>query len=257
MAIRRVLGIDGNVLLQNLWHQGKDDPADLVPLVERLMQCAGVAEDGDVRVVFDHGRSKKRRKWLPNYKGNRPKKSAAQLLFFSLAKEKAAERWETLQEEDTEGDDLAAFLARTVPDKETALFLWTIDHDWLQLASDEDDHRVVVIRQDWKTKENRFYTEEGASRFLGMPCRRWSELAAFMGDPGDNVPALFTEARAKELLGKYRTLKNALAMSPECRGKRASLIRNYLATNLLLTPEEEGEWESLLNASALPSSADC
>lgn len=251
----RVLGIDGNVLLQRLWHQGKADPALLPPLIERLMQCAGITSDGDVKVVFDHGRSAKRRRWLPDYKGNRPVKSTEQLLFFARAKAKAGERWETLMEKDTEGDDLAALLARTVPTADTCLFLWTIDHDWLQLACDDDLHRVVVIREDYKTRENRFYTEAGATKFLGMPCRRWSEWAAFVGDPGDNVPALFSEAQAKTLLTKYRTLKNAIALAPECKGKRASLIKNYLATNLLLSPEEEGEWESLLNASASHANA--
>ena len=75
-----------------------------------------------------------------------------------------------------------------------------------------------------------------------------------MGDPGDNVPALFTEAQADAILRKYRTLKNALATAPECRLKRASIIKNYLATNLLLTPEEEEEWESLLGPSGVGAS---
>ena len=53
---------------------------------------------------------------------------------------------------------------------------------------------------------------------------------------------------------KYRTLKNALATAPECRLKRASIIKNYLATNLLLSPEEEEEWESLLGPSGVGAS---
>ena len=53
---------------------------------------------------------------------------------------------------------------------------------------------------------------------------------------------------------KYRTLKNALATAPECKGKRASLIKNYLATNLVMTPEEEKEWESLLDVSSFGAS---
>lgn len=250
-----VLGIDGNVLLQKLWHQNDTDPQHMIPLVEDLKACAGITNDDDVTVVFDHGRSAKRRKWIPDYKGNRPAKSTEQLIFFAMGKQKVAERWKTLMDTDTEGDDQAAYMARTVPNKDTVLFLWTIDHDWLQLANDDDEHRVVVIRQDYKTKENRFYTEKLASDFLGMPCRRWSEKAAFMGDPGDNVPALFSESQAEGFLKKYRTLKNALATAPECKGKRASLIKNYLATNLVMTPEEEKEWESLLDISSFGASA--
>ena len=251
---RSVLGIDGNVLLQKLWHSQDHDPQSMIPLVEDLMKCAAIQNDDDVTVVFDHGRSAKRRKWIPDYKGNRPAKSTDQLLFFARGKQTVADKWKTVMEQDTEGDDLAARLARTVPNADTVLFLWTIDHDWLQLACDDDAHRVVVIRQDYKTKENRFYTEAEATKFLGMPARRWSERAAFMGDPGDNVPALFTEAQADAILHKYRTLKNALATAPECRLKRASIIKNYLATNLLLTPEEEEEWESLLGPSAIGAS---
>ena len=251
---RSVLGIDGNVLLQKLWHSGDHEPKSMLPLVEEIMRCAAIQNDDDVTVVFDHGRSAKRRKWIPDYKGNRPAKTTEQLLFFARGKAETANRWKTVMETDTEGDDLAARLARTVPDKNTVLFLWTIDHDWLQLASDEDDRRVVVIRQDYKTKENRFYTEAEATKFLGMPARRWSERAAFMGDPGDNVPRLFTESQADALLKKYHTLRNALATAPECRLKRSSIIKNYLATNLLLTPEEEEEWESLLGPSGVGES---
>lgn len=239
------LGIDGNVLLQRLWHQGKTDPGEMTAQVERLRDMVACTDE-EVTVVFDHGRSAKRRRWIPSYKGNRPKKSTEQLLFFVAGKKEVGERWKTLQDTDTEGDDQAAFLARTIPHDDVVLFLWTIDHDWLQLANDEDGHRVVVVRQDYKTWENRFYTEAEASRFLGMPCRRWSEKAAFMGDPGDNVPALFSEAEADCLLKKYGSLKGALALSPECRGKRGSIIRNYLATNLVMDEEEVKEWEALL-----------
>lgn len=240
-----VLGIDGNVLLQKLWHADTPEPEKMLDLIKEIQACCG-ASDENTTVIFDHGRSAKRTALMAGYKGNRAPKTTDQLLFFAQAKNLVKGLYNTLQADNTEGDDQAAFMARTVPDLNHILFLWTIDHDWLQLACDLEGRRVIVIRQDFKTKENRFYTEAWASEFLDFPARRWAELAAFTGDPGDNVPAFFTDTQARALLKKYGSFKNALALSPLCRGKMVDLIKNYLATSLVMTAEEEEKWLALI-----------
>lgn len=243
-----VLGIDGNVLLQKLWHSNDCDPDRMLSLISEIQACCR-ASDENTTVIFDHGRSKKRTAYLPSYKGNREPKTTEQLLFFAQAKNQVKARFKTMQDDNTEGDDQAALMARTAPDLNHILFLWTIDHDWLQLACDKEGKRVIVIRQDYKTKENRFYTEEWATEFLDFPARRWAELAAFTGDPGDNVPSFFTEAQARALLKKYGSFKTVLACAPEVKGKMIDLIKNYLATNLVMEPKEEAMWLSLIGLS--------
>ena len=135
----------------------------------------------------------------------------------------------TLRLKDTEADDIAAFIAKTYGGK-AEIYLYSMDHDWFQLL----DEGICQIRPDVKSGRDLVYSRKTASELLGYDVKKWPLVAAFKGDPSDNVPSVgIREDTALKWLSKYAwSLPSVFANEKTAKAKEAQIWRNYKLVKL-------------------------
>ena len=186
-------------------------------------------------VLFDKGKSLFRTTVFPAYKGNRKAKE------FELTGELALTReyfktlddptFMALWQENTEADDISAYLVKKLKKEGRQIYLYSIDHDWLQLL---DSDKVFQIRYAPSLKRNKIWNSQDATEFFGIDNKNWAFLSAFTGDPSDNVPSTgISTSQALKWLKKYNySLGMVLNSEPKAKAKMADILRNWKLTYL-------------------------
>jgi len=136
-----------------------------------------------------------------------------------------------------EADDILATLATRLAAAGEDVWIVTGDRDAFQLV--EDPHiRVLYNRRG--VSDYVLYDEAGIEARYGVPPARYPDLAAFRGDPSDNLPGVpgIGEKTAARLLGTYGTVEGVLAHLDELSPRLRDLIaahRDDLLQGLQLT----------------------
>lgn len=197
----------------------------------------------DVIVVWDYGKSERRKKLLPEYKGQRHK---------NMDEEAILKRKELLLQMDylylnlpafgvrsirikgQEADDLAYALKleyENLGNKEKLVYI-TNDEDYLQLVDD-----ICYI---WSPIKELLITDKNFEEIVGLPIKGLVEYKALVGDKSDNIPGVrgIGEKIGKELINKYGTIDNLVKdIDTLKKGKRLlpllqENIHNQLDINL-------------------------
>lgn len=227
----KVLVADGNYLMQRFFHaKGHVFGPEIDELLSTLRSALKLDK---TLLLFDSGKSAYRTAILPSYKGNRPAKDEAMTDCFRQTRSyfncRQGANLMTLRLKDTEADDIAAFIAKTYKGK-AEIYLYSIDHDWFQLL----DEGIYQIRPDVKSGRDLVYSRKSASDLLGYDAKKWPLVAAFKGDPSDNVPSTgIKENTALRWLNKYAwSLPSVFANEKSAKAKEAQIWRNYKLTKL-------------------------
>lgn len=227
----KVLVADGNYLMQRFYHaRGHVFGSEVEALLNGLKESLRLDK---VLLLFDSGKSAYRTRILPSYKANRPEKDPDMADCFHktrshfIARQNSA--LQVLRQKDTEADDIAAYIVKAYKGK-ADIFLYSIDHDWLQLLDDG----VWQIRPDVKSGRDLVYSRKTASDMLGYDVKKWAYVAAFKGDPSDNVPSTgIREDTALKWLGKYAWSLPAIFMhEKKAKAKEAEVWRNWKLVKL-------------------------
>lgn len=171
-----------------------------------------------VIVVYDGaGGSKRRKKINPNYKSQRvPKRVTKFDKFNSLEEEKQSMKIQfrrllsylellpidVYSIDNIEADDIIAYLAQNVLDKEVVIM--SADQDFLQLV----DERIVV----WSPNKKKYYTKQLIMEEYGVPSHNFLMYKCLMGDKSDNLEGV-------QGLGPKKIAK----VIPEIRGEEINL----------------------------------
>lgn len=246
--------VDGNWLCQK-YYRGKAgfSESSVKADIDRQMEVLHIDK---AVILFDLGRSSYRRAIYPEYKGNRSAKSYSLSGELKLSREyfKGIEddRFTTVWQEDTEADDLAAFITLRYKNKPNVkIYLYSIDHDWLQLT---DADKVFQIRYSPTLHRNRILNETDAEEICQTPPKKWPLLAAFGGDPSDNIPSTgIKKSTALKWLQKYGwSLSKIFLNEPKAKEKQVAILNNWKLTNLTgscvhLGDEKLAELDSFFN----------
>lgn len=231
-----LLVVDGNWVMHRYWDA---DPSTCTfeTMFNYVQYAKGLCDASKTIILFDNGRSSYRTGILESYKGNRNHPSE-QINCFDLIK-KSWQNYASMNDDDylvltkenTEADDWACKICSILKgDPEVTIFLLSIDHDWFQLL---EGRRVMQLRYSIVDKVEKVVTEEDATKQIGFPAKRWAELAAFIGDPGDGVPSSsIGEAKALKWLHRYYSLMGAISHEPDAQAEAWKLLRNYQLTHL-------------------------
>lgn len=227
----KVLVADGNYLMQRFFHaRGHVFGPEIDKLLSSLRSALKLDK---TLLLFDSGKSAYRTSILPSYKGNRPPKDEAMTDCFRKTRSyfncRQGVDLMTLSLKDTEADDIAAFIAKTYKG-EAEIYLYSIDHDWLQLLDDG----IYQIKPDGKSGRDLVYSRKTASDLLGYDAKKWPLVAAFKGDSSDNVPSTgIREDTALRWLSKYAwSLPSIFANEKTAKAKEAQIWRNYKLVKL-------------------------
>jgi DNA polymerase-1 len=182
----KILVVDGNYLMQKFFHaRGHVFGSEIDSEIQGLLKTLHLDK---TLMLFDSGRSAYRTQILSTYKGNRPDKSEEMADCFKKTRtyflNRQSPSLKVLRLQDTEADDLASFICKNFKGK-ADIYLYSIDHDWFQLL----DEGIWQIRPDVKSGRNLVYSRKTASDMLGYDVKKWPLVAAFKGDPSDNVPS--------------------------------------------------------------------
>lgn len=227
----KVLVADGNYLMQRFFHaRGHVFGPEIDELLKSLRSALKLDK---TLLLFDHGKSAYRTAILPSYKGNRPEKDETMTDCFRKTRSyfncRQGVDLMTLRLKDTEADDIAAFIAKTYKGK-VEIYLYSIDHDWFQLLDDG----IYQIRPNVKSGRELVYSRKIASDLLGYDAKKWPLVAAFKGDPSDNVPSVgIREDTALRWLSKYAwSLPSIFANEKAAKAKEGQIWRNYKLVKL-------------------------
>jgi 5'-3' exonuclease len=227
----KILVVDGNYLMQKFFHaRGHVFGSEINSEIQGLLKTLHLDK---TLMLFDSGRSAYRTQILPTYKGNRPDKSEEMADCFKKTRSyflgRQSPLLKVLRLKDTEADDLASFICKNFKGK-ADIYLYSIDHDWFQLL----DEGIWQIRPDVKSGRNLVYSRKTASQMLGYDVKKWPLVAAFKGDPSDNVPSTgIKENTALRWLEKYSwSLPTVFMNEPKAKAKEADIWRNYRLTKL-------------------------
>lgn len=180
--------------------------------------------------LFDFRHSTYRASVNPAYKANRKPKSKEMVAQMNACREFVRlAGWTPYREKGVEADDLAAKISYTLRGR-YLVQLVSVDHDWRQLTADN----VYVVRPRNGGLSDEVISYEKATDELGLPAERWAEIAAIMGDPGDNVIGVngYGPARSKKMILKYGDLWTACAKDEKLRKHAKQVTDNYLMTKL-------------------------
>ena len=180
--------------------------------------------------LFDHGRSSYRTSIDASYKCNRGPKPPELLEQMRACREFVSLLGGTPYEEpNVEADDLAAKVAKDCHSDYSVLLL-SADHDWQQLVGDG----VTFLRPRGHGDGEDVIDYAKAEDRLGWPPDRWAEVAAIMGDPGDDVIGLrgYGWKRALKAVSEHGDLWSAVEEDPKLRPHAARILMNYDLTKL-------------------------
>ena len=244
--MKKVLIVDGNWLCQKTY-RGKS--GFLISKVKEDIDHEREIHNIDFTIVlFDKGRSLFRTTVYPGYKGNRKAKESELTGELRLTREyfkslDDGKEWLTLWQENTEADDISAFLVNKLKKRDDIqIYLYSVDHDWLQLL---DTNKVFQIRYAPSLHRNKIWNSQDASDFFGIDNHKWAFLSAFTGDPSDNVPSTgINSSTALKWLKKYKYSINMVLMNePKAKAKSADILRNwkltYLSGNCVNLPKSD------------------
>ena len=181
--------------------------------------------------LFDNGRSKYRTSIDANYKGNRGDKDEAMVVQMKACREfMRLAGWTPYMEQNTEADDLAAKVAKDCS-KDNFVMLVSADHDWQQLVR---ECSVIHIKPGIRGNSDKIITHDKLQEDWGFPPERWPELAAIMGDGGDNVIGLkgYGWKKSMKLIAKYGDLWTACTKEPVLIDNASQILKNYELTKL-------------------------
>ena len=250
-----LLVVDGNWVMHRYW-DAEPSTCTFDTIFNYVQYAKGLCDADKTIILFDNGRSTYRTGILESYKGNRNHPSE-QITCFDVIKEQwknyaqmNSDDYLVLTRKNTEADDWACKICDLFKnDPEVTIFLLSIDHDWFQLL---DGRRVMQLRYSINDKVEKVVTEEDADKQIGFPAKRWAELAAFIGDPGDGVPtSSIGETKALKWLHEYYSLMGVISHEPDAQAEAWKLIRNYKLTHLEpsivpLSREEEDRIKSFV-----------
>lgn len=180
--------------------------------------------------LFDDGRSSYRLAIDNNYKANRGKKDD------DLVRQiRACHEFVELTgikpyiEKNTEADDLAAKTAKECHE-DYFVMLYSKDHDWQQLIGDD----VIFLRPKGRGDGYDTISYDKCKEEIDFPPERWAEMAAIMGDPGDNVIGLkgWGWKKSMKAIKKYGDLWTAVIEDPVLKQHSAQILKNYKLTKL-------------------------
>lgn len=245
-----LLVIDGNWVMHRFW-DAEPSTCTFEKMFSYVQYAKGLCDATKTILLFDNGRSSYRTGILESYKGNR-NHPQEQITCFDLIKKSwqnyagmNPKDYHILTRENTEADDWACKVCDILKDNpEVTIFLLSIDHDWFQLL---EGSRVMQLRYSITDKVEKVVTAEDATKIIGFPNKRWAEVAAFIGDPGDGVPSSsIGEQKALKWLHRYYSLMGVISHEPDALAEAWKLLRNYYLTHLNpaiipLTNEEEKE----------------
>lgn len=180
--------------------------------------------------LFDSGRSSYRTSICADYKGTRPEKSYEMLTQMRACREATSLLgFEPYIEENVEADDLAAKVAKDCKDK--FVMLVSTDHDWQQLVKDK---KVIQIKPGMRGASDEVVEYTVLKEAWGWEPERWAEIAAIMGDPGDNVIGIrgYGWKKSLTLLKKYGDLWSACRQDATLASNASRVLDNYKLTKL-------------------------
>lgn len=192
--------------------------------INQIVGLTNLPDVDHVAVCFDRSRNTFRRKQYPEYKGNRgvtPRPLKTQLYMVSqILSQQLGIR--CLWESEYEADDIAGTLARKYAE-EYGVILYTKDHDWLQLVSEDV---LCLMRQKDQEEADRINSTYGHSWMklpgrtalfdkktvigeMGIVPSQIPDLKGLAGDQADNIPGVkgVSEATAKKLLSRYTNIE--------------------------------------------------
>ena len=131
------------------------------------------------------------------------------------------------------------------------------DGDVIIGVADKDSYQLLSERVRLWTRSTSFITVQSCIKKFGVPPESRVDYQTLIGDDGDDIPAILTPAKARDLLLKYKSIRNfrlASAANQEWFDKhKAELVRNIqlvkLRTDLVIpkcvvVPNDESLRES-------------
>lgn len=234
----RVLAIDGNNFMMRANYAFSDLTLDdgtksgVVHGYIKLMRTFVNKHTPDYFIpLFDYGRSSYRTSLADNYKGNRTAKSDELVVQMKACREFLRLAGLTpYVERNVEADDLAAKVAMDCSD-DNFVMLVSADHDWTQLTR---EGKVVHIKPGMRGNADKVCTHDAESEAMGIPVERWPEVAAIMGDGGDNVIGLkgYGWKKSLKLILKYGDVWTACTKDEKLIAHAKQILTNYELTKL-------------------------
>lgn len=199
--------IDGNNWFHMAWHSIGPDCQDFILLKIRLM--VEKHKFDRVVVAFDGGRSW-RKESVAEYKSKRPEKPEGFEESFSKLKSMVREKYEVMEVDGYEADDLIGSLARDAVDEGVKAVICSSDKDMHQCLVDGfvsqcKKIKIFADRVDYCT----WMTAKDLHETYGVHPYQWVDFRAITGDPSDCLPgcAGLGESAAKKILRSWRTLE--------------------------------------------------
>lgn len=222
-----ILLIDGNNIIMRAFHTPSGDLCTKEGIPTGSMRgflnslktyIEKFPETTKVVVAWDKGRSKWRKAFYPDYKGNRNYSATPE------DKEKFDALWNqidlvhellpslgvhSVRIQDTEADDIIAYICQKYKDENKVII--TSDKDMLQLI--DKNTTVYNLYKDKIISEVNFYDE------YKVNLNAWMGYRALQGDSSDNINGIpgIGEKTAKGLMDKYGHIDNILNPTPEIK----------------------------------------
>lgn len=233
----RVMALDSNNFMMRANYAYKDlfvgeQPSGMVyGYVNFLRRYAAKYRPDYCVPLFDLGRSRYRSNLDEAYKENRRAKDEFTLVQMRACRELASLLgFEPYMEQNVEADDLAAKVVRDCAEGRF-IMLVSADHDWTQLVR---EHCVVHVRPGTRGAPDEIRTHDKWQKENGIAPERWPEVAAIMGDGGDNVIGIkgYGWKKSLKLVLKHGNLWTALREEPVLAEHAEQVTRNWKLTVL-------------------------
>ena len=217
-----ILLVDGNNLASVANSVGHACLADGFPthaisgFLSRLRQCVIKHSPEKVFVAWDGGKSKKRIKALPSYKGSRAveKKSPEQRMGIEelIAQMPVIKQFVSdmglpqLQGPGIEADDLIALMVKTAEKNSSQVIIFSSDSDFHQLVSSNVQICSTMMNNDYSTVNMTNFFE----KHQGLTPLQYLEYKSMVGDTSDDIPGIkgVGPVTALDLLHEYKNMDN-------------------------------------------------
>ena len=199
----------------------------------------------DMVMVWDGGRSERRMRVYPAYKGNRVKTGLS-----PMEKEAEELRWKEFGEQKRKFIDFLPKIgvrSLRIKGAEADDVIWAITEvmppsekfTYLIVSTDEDFHQCISTHcHVYNPVKKKVYAPSNYQQETGIPLSGFLTKKMLKGDPSDNIPGVrgIGDKRAQELILKYGDLRGILAH----RNDENSLMKSAAVQNIFTR-------ESLMN----------